>query len=162
MRRKITHAQTVIKSAALSTDFGLDYATRLFGEEAIASLPLLKSGPNKGKPKGHIMWRRTTTAGYCEYVGGGVGPNVTVRAWIGEFAGGMESGAMQGLWLGRVQSLCGSRALLGQEARDRAAREQAENVHYHHEVMAESYETVCETKAYAHVGAYHAFKAQRA
>jgi hypothetical protein len=125
MRRKITHAQTVIKSAALSTEFGLSYATRLFGEEAIASLPLLKSGPNKGKPKGHIIWKRTTTAGYCVYVGGGVGPDQTVRAWIGEFSGTMESGAMRGKWMGRIQDLCGSRCVLGQEARERWAREEA-------------------------------------
>jgi hypothetical protein len=47
-----TYAMLETKSADLATEFGLDWATKLFGAEAIASLPVRTSGKNKGKPKG--------------------------------------------------------------------------------------------------------------
>ena len=49
----------------------------------------------------------------------------TVRAWIAEHAMAPEGAAMVGQWLGRLQPLCGSRALLGEENRNRWMAEQA-------------------------------------
>jgi hypothetical protein len=119
------YAQYVTKSAALSSEFGLQYATRLFGEEAIASLPVLKAGPNKGKVKGFVRWMKSTVPGYSPYIGSGVKEGVVVRAWIGEFESTPEGQAMTGQWMGRSQSLCGSRSVLGPEAREQNAREMA-------------------------------------
>jgi hypothetical protein len=118
-------AATVENRAALSTEFGRNYATWLFGEEAIASLPLITRGPNKGQPKGYVIWRRTTEAGYHVNAGGGVGKDVTVRAWIGEHMHSSESQPMLGQWLGREQGLCGSLGVLGPKARERDAQERA-------------------------------------
>lgn len=126
MSRCPAYAQTITKSAALSTEFGLSYATRLFGSEAIESLSRLKSGPNKGHPKGHIIWQRTTTAGYHPTMGRGVGPGVTVRAWISESPIAPETAAVRGAWMGRLQPLCGSACVLTQAYRDEDAREQAQ------------------------------------
>ena len=53
------------KQAALSTSFGRDWAIKLFGEDAVASLPVLKAGKNKGQPKGFVHWRKAASAGYC-------------------------------------------------------------------------------------------------
>src|SRR3954463_13026407 len=116
MTGRTTYAQTTTKSADLASEFGLAYATRLFGAEAVASLPVRKAGKNKGQPKGWICWKKTTSAGYSPYVSGGVAAGVVVRAWIGEFQMSTEDMAMTGTWLGRVQSLCGSRCYLGQAA----------------------------------------------
>ena len=122
---RITYAQTEQKAAALASDFGLSYATRCFGQEAIDSLPRLQAGPNKGKPKGYIIWRKTTTAGYHPNAGGGVAAGSVVRAWIGTGPLSGEGDALAGLWLGRTQQLCGSRALLSAEYRAQHAAEQA-------------------------------------
>ncbi len=125
-----TQAQTEIKSASLAEKFGYDYAVWLFGEEAIASLPVLKAGKNKGKPKGFVLWKRTTTAGYHVNAGQGVSAGTTIRAWIGVGPYSGENDALQGKWLGRVQSVCGSMHLLGPKGREaeeaRQERERAE------------------------------------
>lgn len=111
------HAQTEQKSAKLSSDFGYQYAVRLFGQEAIDSLPTLQSGPNKGKPAGYVCWLKTTTPGYCSYVGGGAPAGMVVRAWIasGPFSG--QDDALRGSWCGRTEQLCLSRCYLGEEGR---------------------------------------------
>lgn len=113
------HAQTEQKSAKLSSDFGYQYAVRLFGQEAIDSLPVLKSGPNKGKPAGYVCWLKTTTPGYCVYVAGGAPAGMVVRAWIAAGPFGGQSDALQGKWCGRVEELCFSRCYLGEEGRAR-------------------------------------------
>ena len=111
------HAQTEQKAAKLSSDWGYQYAVRLFGQEAIDSLPVLKSGPNKGKPAGYVCWLKTTTPGYCAYVSGGAPAGMVVRAWIGAGPFSSQGDALTGHWLGRAQPVCGSRALLGEEKR---------------------------------------------
>jgi hypothetical protein len=125
-------AQTTHRSAPLSGEFGLGYATRLFGEEAIASLPVITRGPNKGKPRGYVCWLRTTEAGYHVNAGRGVSADTTVRAWIGEGQYTDQDNAVRGMWLGRIQNICGSMDLLTpayrarhaeEEARDKAERE---------------------------------------
>lgn len=122
---RTTYATYDRKSADLASEFGREYAERLFGAEAIASLPVRKSGKNKGAPKGHVCWLKTRTAGYSPYMDGGVGVGVVVRAWIGEGPLSNEGDAMRGQWLGRIQNLCGSRCYLGPEAREREAARQA-------------------------------------
>lgn len=119
------HAPTTHRTARLSEDFGLDLATRYFGAEAIASLPRLMAGPNKGKPKGVLNWLTTTAPGYHPNAGGGVGTGTVVRAWIGSGPFSSQSDAMSGMWLGRIQTLCGSRDLLSAAYRAQHAAEQA-------------------------------------
>lgn len=112
-----SRAQTEQKSAKLSEAFGYDYAVRLFGQETIDALPVLKAGPNKGKPAGYVIWLKTTTPGYCVYNNGGTPAGVVVRAWIaqGPFSG--QSDAVQGTWCGRPEKLCLSRVYLGEQGR---------------------------------------------
>ena len=111
------HAQTEQKSAKLSSDFGYQYAVRLFGQEAIDSLPTLQRGQDKGKPAGYVCWLKTTTPGYCAYVSGGAPAGMVVRAWIaaGPFSG--QEDALRGSWCGRTEQLCLSRCYLGEEGR---------------------------------------------
>jgi hypothetical protein len=109
-------APTIVKNAALSTEFGYNYAVELFGQTAIDSIPVLKAGPNKGKPKGYVFWMKTTAPGYHHYAAGGVGANVTIRCWIGETFGTPENDAALGFWHGRWQNLCGVRSILGEKA----------------------------------------------
>lgn len=118
-------ARTTHRSAPLASEFGLSYATRLFGEETIASLPVLTRGPNKGKPRGYVLWLRTVSAGYHPNVGGGVGEGVTVRAWLGEGAFTPERDAIRATWLGRVQNVCGSMCVLGPANREKILAEHA-------------------------------------
>lgn len=110
-------AATETKSADLATDFGYAYAVRLFGQEAIDSLPVRTVGKNKGRPKGFVIWKKTTEAGWHPNVSGGVGAGIVVRAWIGAGPFSGESDALEGVWLGRRQNLCGSRCLLGEDNR---------------------------------------------
>lgn len=120
MRARTRYAPTLLRSARLSDEFGLALATRWFGEEAIASLPLLQAGPSKGKPKGILHWRTTTVAGYHPNAGAAVGAGTMVRAWIAEGRGG-EDDAMRGMWMGRMNALCGSREVLTAAYREREA-----------------------------------------
>lgn len=109
-------APTIVKQAELSSEFGYNYAVELFGQVAVDSIPVLKAGKNKGKPKGWIFWMRTTAPGYHPYASGGVGANVTIRCWIGENYGTPENDAAIGFWRGRWQNLCGVRSILGEKA----------------------------------------------
>jgi hypothetical protein len=122
-RRK--EARTNLRSAPLSGEFGLKYATNLFGEETIASLPVISRGPNKGKPKGYVLWLRTIEPGYHPNAAGGVGADTTVRAWLGEGQYTAESNALVATWLGREQNVCGSMHLLGPTNREKWVAEQA-------------------------------------
>jgi hypothetical protein len=119
----IMKAQVDHKSAKLSSDWGYQYAVRLFGQEAIDSLPVLKSGPNKGKPAGYICWLKTTTAGYCANVDGGAPAGMVVRAWTAPGPFSPQGDALTGKVLGRIQQMCLSRCYLGEEGRKRHAVE---------------------------------------
>lgn len=118
-------ARTTLRSAPLCAEFGRDYATYLFGAEAVASLPLFTRGDKKGQPKGWINWLRTTEAGYHPNAGRAVAADTTVRVWITEHQGAPESSAMFGFWHGRTQNLAGSMSVLGDEGRERRARDVA-------------------------------------
>lgn len=114
--------RTEQRSADLSTEFGLDLARRWFGDEAIASLPTRTAGKNKGAPKGFLCWKRTTEAGWT-FEAGAVAAGTAIRAWIGTGPMSGEDGALSGLWMGRMQTLCGSRDVLTQAYRDQTIAE---------------------------------------
>jgi len=113
----------ITRSAKLSEDFGYEYACRLFGKEAIDSLPLLASGKNKGKAKGTLYWRVTMGSGYIRECCGVRGKGQLVEAWIGE----SRQNADRGMWCGRIQGLAGSYSVLCPEYRDQEARRHAEH-----------------------------------
>lgn len=113
--------QLLTRSARLSEQFGYDYAVRLFGREAIESLPLLKAGPNRGKTAGTLRWRVAMSAGYVPECCGPCKEGGLVDAWVGE----SRDTATTGLWCGRVQGLAGSRSVLTAEYREQEARRQA-------------------------------------
>lgn len=114
------------RHAKLSEEFGYEYACRLFGKEAIDSLPLLQAGPHKGKPKGFLHWRRAMAAGYVRECAGPCKEGGLVDAWIGEFFGTLRDNPMTGMWCGRMQGLAGSRSVLTQEYRDFDAASKAQ------------------------------------
>src|SRR5882672_4624658 len=128
MRVQLRH-----RTAKLSEQFGYDYAVRLFGQEAIDSIPTLASGPNKGKPKGYLTWRTAMSAGWVAECQGACKEGGIVDAWIGEGMGTYRDDAMRGMWCGRNQSLAGSRSTLTREYREFAARDQVR----HNAEMAE-------------------------
>jgi len=119
MARRPT-VQLLTKHAALSSDFGREWATKLFGEEAIASLPILQTGKNKGHPKGHVQWRKAMSSGFIPGFGP-VAEGQLVDAWIGEGMLSPKESAMVGEWMGRKQNLAGSASMLFQKARDAEA-----------------------------------------
>ena len=106
-----------IKYAELTTDFAVEWASKLFGEEAVASLPVRQAGKNKGKPKGYIVWRNAQASGYCRECQSPVKEGQLVDAWIGAGPFSSRSDALVGMWMGRMQSLAGSRSVLFEEGR---------------------------------------------
>ena len=101
------YATLELRYADLATDFGLEWAIRLFGRKAIASLPIRTVGKNKGKPKGYVIWRKAATSGYCREVCSPLAVGQLADAWIGE---GPYSprGSVEGEWQGRIQPLSAS------------------------------------------------------
>jgi hypothetical protein len=122
----MTYFPMDVKHADLATEFGLNWATQLFGAEAIASLPVRKSGKNKGAPKGFVIWRKAVNGGYCRDLGHAVKAGGFIDAWIGAGFASNRSDAVQGRWLGRSQALAGSvGGYLFEQGRERADRERA-------------------------------------
>ena len=114
-------------NAALSTDFGLEWATKLFGAEAMASLPTYKIGPKKGKPQGYVIWRKAAENGYCADVRAPLAAGQLVDAWIGRDSLTLYGAAMRGQWVGHVQNVSMVAHYLFAEGRARRAAEQAEH-----------------------------------
>jgi hypothetical protein len=114
MAKRFT-AELVRKSAPLADKFGLEYATWLFGAEALEGLPRYAKGPRAGLLKGFVIWMRCEKGGWSPY--GVAYPKSTARAWIGAGMFAPESAALSGMWLGRVEPLCGSACFLGPENR---------------------------------------------
>ena len=120
----MAHASVVTRHARLTEEFGLAYATRLFGEEAVASLPRFVRGKHAGLPKGYLHWVMAERGGWSREAGGAVvRPGELVRAWIGE--GPFSQQAMYGQWLGRNQELSGAAYYLGEAGRARDASDKA-------------------------------------
>ncbi len=60
------YAQISERNAGLWTDFGLSFAQRLFGDDALAELPRFTRGKNKGKIKAVIVWRKIDRGGWVK------------------------------------------------------------------------------------------------
>ena len=96
------------KDAKLASPFGRDWAIKLFGQETFDALPKYQDGPDAGKPKGWIIWRRCIARGYSSTFNAGFNEGQHADAWIGESRQTTREDAMSGLWLGRVQPLAAS------------------------------------------------------
>jgi len=117
----VTYARLETKSAPLSEEFGYNYATRLFGAEALTDLPTYTRGKNAGKVKAVLNWTKCTSGGWCRDRGRVVRPGL-VRAWITTD----EGSTLSGNWLGEVRTLAGDASLLGPQNREaELARRQA-------------------------------------
>jgi hypothetical protein len=123
----MTYVRLDQKAAELSSDFGLDWATKLFGAEALVDLPKYTRGPKAGKPKGYVIWRKAATSGYCRETSTPCKVGQLVDAWIGSGYYSSRSDCLSGQWLGRVQPLgcSASTGWLFAEGRARHAAEQA-------------------------------------
>ena len=55
------------KSAYLSSDFGYNYAVKIFGKEFVDSLPKYKKGKRKGLTKGCISWTKCVRGGWVKH-----------------------------------------------------------------------------------------------
>lgn len=74
MARTVQYARTETKSAFMSGDFAVSYATRLFGAETVANLPRISRGKRKGLVKGMLSWTKCIVGGWQRSgaFGGGV------------------------------------------------------------------------------------------
>jgi len=113
------------KSAKIASEFGRDWAIKVFGANAIDSLPKFQRGPNAGQPKGYIIWRKALSGGWCQECQSPLAIGQLADAWVGLSSLSLRSDAMSGQWLGREQPLAGSTDNLFQSGRDRWAAEQA-------------------------------------
>lgn len=111
------------KFAGLETEFGRAWAEKLFGAEAIASLPVRTVGKNKGCPKGYVIWRKAIVAGWCREVSSPLSVGSLADAWIGPGPFASRDSALIGFWAGRRQSLAGSKSVLFGRAEADAAAE---------------------------------------
>lgn len=111
------YAVTVCREAPLSSEFGLAYATKLFGEETIADLPRYVRGPRKGQIKAWLIWEKAEKGGWHRTYG------VTRPGLVGAYiaAGSGDPTALRGTWMGRINELRGSRAVLSAEYRAQEA-----------------------------------------
>ena len=117
--------QLTHRTAKLSEQFGYDYACRLFGKEAIDSLPRLAAGKNKGQIKGYLIWRTAMVAGWVRECQAPCKAGGLVDAWIGDGQYVDRNNAVRGEWMGRTQNLAGSKSVLTAEYREQSAREEA-------------------------------------
>jgi len=71
MSRRVQYARFVVRNAWMSQEFGVSYATKLFGAEAVASLPRISRGKRKGLIKGILVWKKCDVGGWAHsYIGG--------------------------------------------------------------------------------------------
>lgn len=103
------------RNAPLWEEFGLEYATRLFGQETIDSLPRYVRGPKAGKINAWISWDKVEKGGWSRQHGGVVYPNQLARARICADAYGKT--ALTGKFLGDDTVLDFDGSLLGEKGR---------------------------------------------
>jgi len=60
----MAYAKTETKTASLAGEFGESFARRIFGDEAVDSLPRITRGPRKGKIKGYMGWKKCVVGGW--------------------------------------------------------------------------------------------------
>src|SRR5687767_7899308 len=114
-------AVIITRTAPLHSEFGFSYATSLFGEEAIGSLPLYQRGPHKGQVKGWLVWEKAEKGGWSKY--GVVRPGLV---WARIAATAYSETPLTGLWMGRTEVLSGHRDVLNEAYRQQTLRERAE------------------------------------
>jgi hypothetical protein len=107
------------REAPLASEFGLEWAQKLFGAETLAALPKYVKGPKAGQPKGYVHWVRCETGGWSREFGGVCRPDEIVRAWIAPSAFSGQSEALRGPWCGRTETLNLAGAYLFEEGRQR-------------------------------------------
>lgn len=109
-------ATITTRTAALASEFGLDYATRLFGADVIRQIPTFTRGKNVGKPKGSIRWEKCEVGGWSRDRGGVVRPGL-VRAALCEDTCGSKPYTLT--YAGRVETMDLSADYLGEDGRKR-------------------------------------------
>lgn len=67
------------RSAALSHEFGRNFAVRHFGQALVDRLPLYSRGPRKGLTKGYIIWDRVARGGWVKHGPGYMNGSVAGR-----------------------------------------------------------------------------------
>jgi hypothetical protein len=117
-------AVIVTRSAPLHSEFGFSYATKLFGEEAIASLPRYQRGPHKGEIKAWLVWEKAEKGGWSQKYGV-VRPGLV---WARIAATAYSEMPLYGTWMGRTEALSGHRDVLTEAYRRETLRERAEAV----------------------------------
>lgn len=118
----VQYARYETKHAPLNTDFAAQLALKWFGQEVIDQLPRYVRGPKKGQVKAWLCWYKVMEGGWSRELGGVLYPGVS-RAWITGTFGGEEATALRLDWCGRVQAVCGSKAVLTAEYRAQAIAE---------------------------------------
>ena len=65
----VNYATVETRTAYMSTEFAVTYATRLFGQKVVSSLPQISRGKRKGSLKGILEWSKCTRGGWVKGVG---------------------------------------------------------------------------------------------
>lgn len=115
------YIQITKRSAELSSTFGLEWATKLFGAEALADLPRFLAGPRKGSLKSYVVWEVAAESGYCREYCTPAREGQLLRAHIS--ANAYAQGTLEGRWLGRIQNLSGPPSSMFEEGRAKNAEE---------------------------------------
>lgn len=73
MIRRVQRAVFELKFVPLSDEWARTVAEEKFGAELIASVPVFRNGPRKGKPKGYLSFIKCSVGGwgYVPWVSGG-------------------------------------------------------------------------------------------
>jgi hypothetical protein len=109
-----TRAKLIRRCSPISSEFGLTYATKLFGQETIDDLPRYVRGPKKGQIKAWLVWEKAESGGWdARY--GVCRPGIVHAHISGQYDGQM---ALRAMWMGRVQELSGQRGVLSAEYRE--------------------------------------------
>ena len=95
----VTRAILEKNAAPLYSVFGLEYATRVFGQETIDSLSRYTKGDHAGKVRGWIRWRRCTSGGWLREARGVVKPGL-FDACIAATSYHGRTDVLRGYWLG--------------------------------------------------------------
>lgn len=63
------YASVEHRSAQISSEFGNEFARRVFGDAIVDALPKVSRGPRKGETKGTIQWEKCTKGGWSNKPG---------------------------------------------------------------------------------------------
>lgn len=124
---RVQYARLETKDADIGKPFGLEWATKLFGQEVIDQLPRYVRGPKKGEIKAYVFWEKCTVGGWVR--GQGVMTPGMNQAWIGPW-GASSREAFVLNWGGRAQPVCGSRSYLFASGRNQMRREAIANAEW--------------------------------